>query len=466
MPAMKNTKTRFAPSPTGLLHLGNARTALFNVLFGERFLLRIEDTDQERSRIEYVAALLEDLHWLGLHWHEGPRSATPDEHYYQSQRGKVYGRYYQQLEESGLAYPCFCTPKELELSRKAQRAAGQPPRYGGKCAHLSRAEIADKLAQGLKPTLRFRVPPDEIIEFVDLVRGAQRFHSADIGDFIIRRADGAASFFFCNAIDDALMGVTHVLRGEDHLTNTPRQMLLLRALHLPIPEYGHIAMVLGDDGTPLSKRNGSRSLKELREAGYLPLAVVNLLARLGHYYESDALMDLEALAQGFKVEALGRAPARFDSAQLTHWQREAVRASDDHALWNWLGGESQELAPSARRELFLELVRSNCTFPAEALEWARILFTDTLTLSPEMSAVARQAGTAYFQQALAAAKEFPNDYQRFIEALKKQTGAKGKALFQPLRASLTGRLDGPELGKIYALLDKEKVKVRLAEFAQ
>lgn len=286
MRAMKPAfvKTRFAPSPTGLLHLGNVRTALFNALYarhgGGVFLLRIEDTDLERSRGEYILSLMEDMHWLGLDWQEGPEADDTHGPYAQSQRGEIYRRYFDELEEQGLAYPCFCSQRELELSRKTQLASGRPPRYAGTCAHLTAEERQKRLDKGIQPTLRFRVENGAVVQFNDLVRGPQAFPTDDIGDFVIRRAEGSAAFFFSNAIDDALMDVTHVLRGEDHLTNTPRQILLQQALGLATPHYGHISMIVGADGAPLSKRTGSRSVRELREAGYLPLAVVNYLARL------------------------------------------------------------------------------------------------------------------------------------------------------------------------------------------
>ncbi|MCC8999105.1 MAG: glutamate--tRNA ligase, partial [Candidatus Contendobacter sp.] len=333
----KTIKTRFAPSPTGYLHLGNVRTALFNALlsqhWGGQFLLRIEDTDQERSRPEYVAALLEDLRWLGLDWQEGPEVGGPQAPYAQSERAAIYAKYYQRLEAADQAYPCFCTPAELALSRKRQLAAGRPPRYTGTCARLSEAERRARRERGLQPTLRFQVPVAQTVEFIDRVRGPQRFASADIGDFVIRRADGAPQFFFANAVDDALMEVTHVLRGEDHLTNTPRQLLLLQALDLPAPEYGHLALIVGSDGGPLSKREGDLSLRELRAAGYLPEALLNYLARLGHSYECDSWMDPAELAAGFAPERLGRAPARYDAAQLLHWQSEAVRHTSPEQLW-------------------------------------------------------------------------------------------------------------------------------------
>jgi nondiscriminating glutamyl-tRNA synthetase len=457
-------KTRFAPSPTGLIHIGNARTALFSALFGDSFLLRIEDSDEERSRPQFVADLLEDLSWLGLCWDEGPDSAEPSADYFQSRRSEVYQRYYAELERQALAYPCFCTPSELEIARKVQLSAGQPPRYSGKCARLSPEDVAEKLHQGMKPTLRFRVHKEGVVEFNDRVRGLQVFNAADIGDFIIRRADGSAAFFFCNAIDDALMGVTHVLRGEDHLSNTPRQVLVLEALRLPVPEYAHISLILGDDGAPLSKRNGSRSVNQLREEGYLPLAVLNTLARLGHHYERADVMNFQALKRDFELSHLSKSPARFDMAHLKHWQQEAVRIADEATLWNWLRTETRALIPNDRRAAFLDIVRSNCAFPAEAHAWAKILFSDEIEINDDAAAILRGAGESFFLHAIDAANRAPGDFGAFVDELKKTSGARGKRLFQPLRAALTGRLDGPEIARVYAFLDKRRLERRLAEF--
>jgi glutamyl-tRNA synthetase len=461
---MNPAKTRFAPSPTGLIHLGNARTALFSKLHGARFLLRIEDSDRERSREEFVAALMEDLRWLGLEWDEGPADAVPEPEYHQSRREAVYSEYYRRLEEAGRAYPCFCTAAELEISRKVQLASGRPPRYSGPCARLSAADAARLRQEGRAATLRFRVPADESVQFVDAVRGAQSFATNDIGDFIIRRADGSAAFFFCNAIDDALMGVNWVLRGEDHLSNTPRQLLILKALGLPVPEYGHLALIHGDDGAPLSKRNGSRSIRELREEGYLPLAVINLLARLGHHYEEDGLLDLTGLSQSFRLERLGKAPARFDPVQLNHWQEATVHATPDDVLWDWLHEDTRILVPLEKRHAFLDIVRSNCRFPRDGHRWAAILFNDDLERDAEITAIADAAGEDFFRAAFDAAETAHLEPAAFLERIKSATGAKGKALFQPLRAALTGCLDGPEIGKICALMEPHRLRMRLAEF--
>ena len=451
------TKTRFAPSPTGLIHIGNARTALFSALLGEHFLLRIEDTDAERSQSAFVEALIEDLSWLGLSWDEGPKDATPTSDWFQSQRGAIYQSYYDRLEESGRAYPCFCTPQELEIHRKVQLSSGRPPRYSGKCSKLSHEERTQRLEKGLQPTLRFRVDPGGVVEFNDGGRGPQKFQTDDIGDFIIRRADGTAAFFFCNAIDDSLMGVTRVVRGEDHLTNTPRQIMILRALDLAVPQYAHTALILGDDGAPLSKRNGSRSIQELRNSGYFPLAIVNLMARLGHHYDSDALMDFISLKAGFQLSSLGRSPARFDITHLHHWQSLVLRQVSDEELDAWLHPETRALVPSDAWQAFRELVRSNCEFPKDAQAWAQILFTD----EPLASNAPLDADEAYFRAALQAHEQHPRDYAAFIACLKSTSGTKGKSLFMPLRMALSGRHDGPELAQLYLLLPSARLKHRL-----
>lgn len=462
-------KTRFAPSPTGLIHLGNVRTALFNALYARHtrgvFLLRIEDTDLERSRGEHILALMEDLHWLALDWQEGPEADDTHGPYAQSQRGEIYQRYFSVLEERGLAYPCFCSPRELELSRKTQLAAGRPPRYAGTCARLNAEERQKRLDKGLQPNLRFRVLDGDVVRFDDLVRGPQAFATGDIGDFVIRRADGNAAFFFSNALDDALMEVTHVLRGEDHLTNTPRQILLQQALDLHTPHYGHISMIVGADGAPLSKRTGSRSVRELREAGYLPLAVVNYLARLGHHYENNAYLDLDGLAREFELSRLGRSPARYDPTQLDYYQRQAVQHADADTLWQWMGEPVHAVVPAARREEFVAAVRGNIVLPGEALHWARILFAETLELRGEAQAVVTQAGAQFFAAAVAALEAHPADYAAMVDQLKRGSGAKGKALFKPLRAALTGEVDGPELAPLLSLITAEKARARLAYWA-
>ncbi|MFO1435201.1 MAG: glutamate--tRNA ligase [Gammaproteobacteria bacterium] len=457
------------------MHLGNARTALFSWLLarklGGRFLLRIEDTDRERHNDAAEGILLDDLHWLGLSWDEGPQhmgnhSADPGAGpYRQSERTHIYEQMYAQLADAGLTYPCFCSPETLAVQRKTQLAAGKPPRYAGTCARLTEAQQQEKRAKGMTPTMRFRVPAAQTVSFTDLVHGAQKFNTDDIGDFIIRRADGSSSFFFCNAVDDALMNITHVIRGDDHLTNTPRQLLLLKALNLPAPEYGHVSLILGGDGAPLSKRHGSASVEDLRERGLLPGAVVNLLARLGHYYAATHYMSLSELARDFDLARLGTAPSHFDEQQLTHWQREAVAHADDAVLAEWLSSIFPANVSAAERANFAHAVRGNVLSPDDARAWFQIVNADKVTPGDEAKAILATTDKSYFAAAVTAAAESGADFNAFINRLKALTPEKGKALFQPLRAALTGRLDGPELASLFGLLGADRIRRRLEEFA-
>lgn len=457
-------KTRFAPSPSGRLHLGNARTALFNYLFAHHmdgtFLLRVEDTDAERSADEHLHSLLEDLRWLGLQWDEGPERYGGAGPYCQSQRYDLYARLYERLRRADYIYPCFCSRERLAASRKRQLAAGKPPRYDGTCARLSEDERRERLDCGEAHTLRFRVAPGREILFDDDVRGQQRFASAEIGDFVIRRANGAPAFFFCNAVDDALMGVTHVLRGEDHLSNTPRQLLLLEALELPAPSYGHLPLLLDEDGGPLSKRAGSLSAAQLRAEGMLASAVNNYLARLGHHLENDTLLALPELAQAFSLERVGKAPARYDSAQLAAWQRRAVDALDAPAMARWVPEAALMPVPRERRRAFLEAVRPNVTCPDEVADWARALFESWV---PEegAGAVVREAGPAYFEAALQAYANHRDEPAAFLAALKQAAGVSGRKLFMPLRIALTGRTHGPDIKSLLTLLPALLVRERL-----
>jgi glutamyl-tRNA synthetase len=453
------------------MHLGNARTALFSALLAQKhngvFLLRVEDTDKERSTLAYRDDLLEDLSWLGLDWQEGVKVGGSLGPYAQSEREATYRHYYQILEDKELVYPCFCSPTELALVRKAQLAAGQPPRYPGTCARLNEAERQTRWARGVKPTLRFRIASGKTVAFTDLVRGPQQFNSDDLGDFIIRRADGSAQFFFTNAVDDALMAVTHVLRGEDHLTNTPRQLLLLEALDLAAPQYGHITLLVGADGSPLSKRHGSRSLRDLRQAGFLPQALTNYLARLGHSYQRDDWMTLSELAQNFAIERLGRASARFDENQLLHWQTEAIARTGADELWSWLGTAVHNQVPENQRLDFIDTVRPNIRFPEDAQKWAQQLLHDTpLPLSEAATHHITTAGPSFFAQALAAYEIHGSHYKDLTNQIKSATGQKGKGLFMPLRAALTGEIHGPELARILTLMPPALVRKRLSAWCE
>jgi glutamyl-tRNA synthetase len=458
--------TRFAPSPTGALHPGTVRTALFSFLLarqgGGRFIVRVEDSDRERGSDAFVDAQLADLAWLGLTYDAGPGLEDGRGPYRQSERAAIYAGLFERLERDDRAYPCFCTPAELEVARKVQLAAGEPPRYPGTCRGLDGAARASRLAAGRKPALRFAIAAGEPVRFDDIVRGPQAVEPAAIGDFLVRRADGGAVFFFCNAVDDALMGVTHVLRGDDHLSNTPRQLLLLAALGLRAPRYGHLPLLLDAGGSPQSKRRGSVTIAELRARGYLPAALLNYLLRLGHHGAPDEWVAPEELPRRFHPDKLGRAPAHFDPVQLDHWQREAVRRLDVGGAASWLAAELPTEWPQERREAVAALLKGNLLLPDDAREWLPVIAGPLPPLPEEATRAIAEAGPEFFEVALGTYGESGADFAALAERLKSRTGRKGKALFMPLRFALTGRHDGPELAALLAAMPPGLVRERLA----
>ncbi len=304
--ALSTVVTRFPPSPTGHLHLGGARTALFNFLFARhhkgRFILRFEDTDKERSREEYVESIKEALLWLGLNWDEGP--------YFQSKRLEIYDEYAKRLYQEGKAYYCECSKEELEAKKKSQMERGLKPRYDGTCREKD-------LPPGPGRALRIKIP-DDISEFVfeDLLRGKIVFPPDEVDDFILLRSDGTPTYQFAVVIDDITMGITHVIRGDDHISNTPKQLMIYQALGVQPPKFAHIPMVLGPDGARLSKRHGAKSILEYREEGYLPQAVLNYLARLGWGYGDQEYFTLEELIEKFDISRVNLSPARFDPEKM------------------------------------------------------------------------------------------------------------------------------------------------------
>jgi glutamyl-tRNA synthetase len=398
------------------------------------------------------------MRWLGLQWDEGPEVGGPCGPYCQSERGDFYRDLYAQLSARDFAYPCYCTAEDLELSRKLQRMSGKPPRYAGTCRELNAAQRAEREARGLKPTLRFAVPMDVQIEFTDAVHGPQRFASSDIGDFIIRREDGTPAFFFCNAVDDSAMGVTQVLRGDDHLANTPRQIMLLDALGMRVPGYGHLGLLVGEDGAPLSKRHGSTSVHEFRERGFLSIAVLNHLFRLGHASDIDGWLPAAEMPRHFRPQHLGRAPARFEVSQLMHWQKESLERLSAAEIREWLGeGDPIE---------FIDLVRHNVILPADAVAWRSVVNGELEPLGAEEQRILSAAGADFFSAALEASERSNGDLKALTQRLKEQTGRKGPELFMPLRVALTGRAHGPELALLLKLMSPDTVRRRLEIHAQ
>ena len=450
--------TRFAPSPTGRLHLGNLRTALFNYLFarseGGRFRLRLEDTDQARNVEGLAQGLLEDLAWLGLNW-DG-RAA------YQSEYRDRHTRLIGELITARRAYRCFCSQTRLAKLRQRQRAAGQAPRYDGACAGLTDAEVDRRLQAGEQAAVRFRVPPDRSLLLQDLVRGEMRFSTTDIGDFVIARADGSASFFFCNAVDDALEGISHVLRGEDHLSNTPRQLLILDALGLKAPAYGHLPLVTDADGAPLSKRRGALTLADLRVLGYVPQAVNNFLARLGHGGLPGEPLPLAALAEQFDLSRISLSAPRLDLEHLSYWQRQALDAMSPQAFGDWVRGAWQDWPDDANPTAFAAWIRPNVRLWPEVRMWAAVVYGE-VELEPQAREALLGAPTDFLGHLEAALARGAGDWPTVVAELKARTGLSGKRLFLPLRSALTGRAHGPELAGLLALMPAQQWHRRLAD---
>ncbi len=436
--------TRFAPSPTGTLHVGNIRTALHNWLLakksGGRFLLRIDDTDMARSREEHVESIRADLAWLGLH---------PEREERQSARFAIYEAAFETLVAAGRLYRCYETAQELDLKRKVLLGRGLPPIYDRGALQLTEADHAARAAAGERPHWRFMLDHETPIEWVDGIRGPQHFDPRQMSDPVVRRADGSWLYMLPSVIDDIEMGVTDVLRGEDHVSNTATQVQMFTALDAPVPRFAHEALLTGAEGK-LSKRLGSLGVAEMREQGIEPEALIALLARLGTSDPVDPALDAEALAESFDLTRFGRAPARFDDAELAR-----VNASVIHRLPFERVAEG---LPDGMSETAWEAIRPNLNTVAEAADWWRVV-TGPIS-APQFDAETR----AFLDQAatVAAMLDWNCDpWSALTGALKDATGRKGKALFLPLRQALTGMDHGPDMKALLPLIGRDEAVRRL-----
>lgn len=470
-------RVRFAPSPTGHLHVGNARTALFNWLLarhhGGTYILRVEDTDRERSTAASEAAIEDDLRWLGLTWDEGVDAGGTVGPYRQSERLPIYAAHTARLLASGHAYRCFCTPEMLEAERQAALASGQPPKYSGRCRAIAPADAEARMAAGERPAVRLRVPAQRTVEFDDAVRGHVSFHTDVIGDPVIVRSDGVPAYNYAVVIDDALMGITHVVRGEDHVSNTPRQILVYEAFGWTPPIFAHLSLVLGPDHAPLSKRHGATSVAEFRAKGYLPEALANYLALIGWSPgDGEELMRLDDLARRFELAKVGHSAGVFDEAKLAWVNRHYLKLVAPERLValgqpylntaGWLHGE-----PSARAAAWLSGVVPPLAAAIDKLsdlpDRMRRVFAfdpghalgrdDVRDELQDPGAV--QVARAWAEAAASAPRLTSRDAFR---ALAKQvgaaSGAKGKALFHTIRLVTTGEPDGPELDLLIPAIDR------------
>jgi nondiscriminating glutamyl-tRNA synthetase len=467
-------RVRFAPSPTGQLHVGNARTALFNWLLARgqngAFILRIEDTDVERSTRESESAIIRDLRWLGLDWDEGPDIGGSRGPYRQSERLHLYQSYAKELLSAEQAYYCFCSASQLDADRQEAVAAGRPALYPGTCRRLSREQAAARITAGERPAIRFRVPEGRDVVFADAVRGDVRFHTDVIGDPVIVRADGHPAYNFAVVVDDALMDVSDVIRGEDHISNTPRQLLLYEALGFTPPRFAHLAMVMGPDHSPLSKRHGATSVAEFRSKGYLPEALVNYLALIGWSPGGgDELLPIDELARRFSVDGVGHSAGVFDEEKLAWANRHYLKVADPARLAQlslpYYNNPGIHMSPDDRGVQFLASAMSMASASVDRLNQIPARLGFLFDYSPdraledagvrgEMTTEAARAVVTALAEELASAPRLDRErYRAVANQVKARTGQKAKALFHPIRIVLTGRAEGPELDLAVPAID-------------
>lgn len=456
--APKTIITRFAPSPTGLLHLGNVRTALLNYLFahqqGGKFLLRFEDTDQSRSQDEFITAIKNDLMWLGLPWDGEVR--------FQSAHAEAHQQALQQLAAKDKAYPCFCTEHQLNLDRKLASARGLPPRYQGRCRLLSAEERQTRREN--EPhvwRLAIHASDESRVDVVDVLRGSVQFQRRDLDDPVVVRSDGTFTFLLPNAVDDALDGITHTLRGDDHLTNSAYQVWLLQELGHTPPLYLHHGLLLGKDGAKLSKRTGSHNVTDLRNEGLLPDALIQSMARLGHPNISDEASSITALAQAFQPEHISTASVRWSDDGMWRQHTRLLHTLDIQQLAAMIAphlpaGNDDRIQPLAT------LIQPNLQQAGDAAIFTRLLDAE-YPLQPDGLTTLADSGHAFFQTALKTWGSHAGDWKAWTQAIRSETGAKGRALFMPLRLALTGCSHGPEMLAVINFLGNAGVEQRLKQ---
>ena len=474
-------RVRFAPSPTGPFHIGGARSALFNWLLakkqGGKFVLRIEDTDLERSSRESEENIKEALRWLGITWDEGVDVGGDYGPYRQTERLTIYRKYTEKLLKEGLAYKCYCTDEELETERQQQLEKGETPKYGGRCAHLTPEEEARLIAEGRNYTVRFRVPKNQQIVFDDLVRGTVSFESNGIGDFVIVKSDGIPVYNYAVVLDDALMQINHVIRAEEHLSNTPRQILLYEALGFEKPKFGHISLILGKDRTKMSKRHGATSVDQYRNLGYLPEGIINFLALLGWAPTGEQeIFSVDELIAQFSMDRVAKNPAVFDIDKLNWINAQYIRKADPALITELAmphlkaaGYVTEELTPEKKAWLVevVAAVQEYISYAAQVVDHVAIFFNDEFDFeTPETAEVLQDQDVpqvmASFIQKLSAveAVDFAS-VKTIFKGIIKELKLGGKKVYMPIRVALTGKMHGPELYHIIPLLGKERVLKRI-----
>lgn len=485
------TRVRFAPSPTGLLHVGNVRTGLFAWFFARQnngvYILRIEDTDQERSKSEHEDNIYRDLRWLGMDWEEGPGVGGPYGPYRQSERFSLYRDYANRLIESGHAFWCFCSEEQLEAQAEQAKAENRNWRYPGTCRVLAKDVVRARLNAKEPAVVRLKVREGPI-RFHDIVHGAMEFSSDVISDPILLRSDGWPTYNYAVVIDDALMEITHVIRGDDHLSNTPKQVLIYEALNHSLPEFAHLSTILGPDHTRLSKRHGATAIAHFREAGYLPEALMNYIALLGWSPASEGseVIPPADLVKQFRLDHVNKSPAVFDPAKLNFINRHYMKSSP--AVPALIANEFEKTGwlPASERDRWISMVSDTVLASVDTVSQAPAALDnvlaypldnaggirDTLDDPGAIDLIRRFAGELDNKDQLTF-----DDYRDMVGRLKEATKRKGKQLFHPLRAALTAKSSGPELDKLIPLIEtaarlhikgvmscKDRVKAFLARY--
>lgn len=478
----REIRVRYAPSPTGHLHIGNARTAIFNYLFarhhGGKFIIRIEDTDQKRNVAGGEQNQLDYLRWLGVDWDESVDVGGPHGPYRQSERLDLYKAYWSALIDNGQAYYCYCTEEELAAEREAQMAEGLTPKYGGRCRHLTAEERLQLEAEGRVPSVRFRVPEGRTYAFNDMVKGEIRFASDEFGDFVIVKKDGMPTYNYAVVIDDHDMRISHVLRGEDHITNTPRQLMVYEAHGWEPPVFGHMTLIVNEQRKKLSKRDESivQFIEQYDQLGYLPETLFNYISLLGWSPEGEEeLFDRDALIRLFDERRLSKSPAVFDPAKLKWMNNQYIKQADpgriaalclphlQRAGWVPENPDGDQLA--FVRELTF-LYQDQLDFAADIVRLAELFFRETPEFDEEGLAVLAEPQVPGVLAALLAQAEAASEWTAeaagaMLKAVQKETGARGKGLFMPVRVALTGQTHGRDLNRTMALLGRDKVIRRL-----
>ncbi|WP_277631078.1 glutamate--tRNA ligase [Atopococcus tabaci] len=475
----KKIRVRYAPSPTGHLHIGNARTALFNYLFarnhGGDFIIRIEDTDQKRNIEGGEKSQLENLEWLGIDWDESPEKPGEYGPYRQSERKDIYDPLVDQLLASNRAYKCYCSEEELEAEREAQRARGEMPHYSGKCANLTAKERQEKEAEGITPVIRFRVQKENTYSFEDIVKGHITFEAESVGgDFVIQKRDGMPTYNFAVAVDDHYMEISHVLRGDDHIANTPKQLMIYEAFEWEPPQFGHMTLIINSEtGKKLSKRDETilQFIEQYRELGYQPDALFNFISLLGWSpVGENEIFSREELIEIFDANRLGKSPAAFDAKKLEWIANQYMKNVDldeltmkavPHLVKAGYMSENPSEEERQRIKKIISLYQEQMSYAAQIVKLAALFFEEDMDMSEEAKEVLQGETVPQVLEAFKAQLKQVEPFeaaeiQKAVKAVQKETGVKGKKLFMPIRVAVSGQMHGPQLNDTIELLGREK----------